>query len=108
MTIKKPKIDPKKYYTLYEIALQNLLNLSGKNFSTRKGQSRYTILMDRVKGNILDASTTADLRIGGQVKYAVLGQNIINFNKQIRDNNKNSRVKVLPSGRVRGRQLGKK
>jgi hypothetical protein len=102
------KINPKKYYTLYEIALNNLFKIDSDKFQTIKGKTRYMILMDRVKGNILDASTTPDPRLGGQIRYAVLGQNIINFNKFNRDNNKNTRVKVLQRGRVRGRQLGKK
>lgn len=75
----KPKIDRKKFYTLYEIANADLFETGLKTFSAKKNKSRTIIMGDKFTRNHLKAMVIADKEVKGRKKYAIQGENIIKW-----------------------------
>jgi hypothetical protein len=84
------KIDSKKFYSLYEIARDDLFETGAESFTDKKNKSRAIITSDKFGGNILQSMMVPDLLRGK--KYAIQGVNIIRWlaNKDDATNNKNN------------------
>jgi hypothetical protein len=70
-------IDAKKFYSLYEIARDDLFETGAPNMSTRRIRARNAIRADKVTNNYLETSIVPDIRAGQ--KYAIRGENIIKY-----------------------------
>lgn len=70
-------IDAKKFYTLYEIARDDLFETGLKNQETRKSRCRMIITTDKYTNNYLKSAIVPD-EIRGR-KYAIRGEDIIKY-----------------------------
>lgn len=82
------KIDGQKFYTLYEISVDDLFNTKIASLGTRRAKCRAIIRTDSLTNNYLKAKLVPDSR---GIKYSIRGSNIIKYlvNKEDNGNRKN-------------------
>ena len=71
------QIIPEKFYSLYEIAKDDIFETGRESFTDRKNKSRAIINADKFTNNRLKTMMVPDPEVKNRVKYAIRGSDII-------------------------------